>query len=283
MYQTITGYAQQLYLFAEAGLEQAKLDGSHYWYIDGSLLEEYPKHWPEKRLETLCKRMEEYKIKALFHGNFKVPLSSDIQEVRESAIRYVFSEIDICSILKAPIILHGGAIVEPRLVLKAKRLSIDHYLRSLEVIAKYAEQKKVTILLENLSNYKHYRPFHYIFTTPEEYQYIFDRLDENVRFFFDIGHSAIGEGDPISVINDFSKKIWGMSFSNNDGVKDQHLGLYQGVINYFEVVKKIIEVEWKGVVAFEVRGKTFKQNIEELEEIFKKVNLKQNSLKERCW
>lgn len=267
--KSITGYAQQQYFLAEQGLLQARNDGANYWYIDGSFPEEYPGNWSDERIKLLNQQVLLYNIKPIFHGNFKLPLASDVSEVREAAVRKVLSEVDLSSELDAPLIIHGGAIVEPRLVIKAKKEALDNYLRSLENIVSYAEKKKVTILLENLSNYKNYRPFHYIFTTADEYRYVFDRIGaENVHFFFDVGHGAICEGEPVSIIQEFHKRIWGMSLSNNDGVRDLHLGLHQGIIDYQQIVNAIIETNWQGVIAFEVRGRSFAQSVDDLTKLF---------------
>src|SRR3990167_6633403 len=233
----ITAYAQQHYFLAEQGIMQAKNDCADYWYIDGSLPEEYPENWSDKRITALLQQIQIENVKPIFHGNFKLPLSSDVANVREVAVKKVLSEVDLSAELSAPLIIHGGAIVEPRLVIKAKKEALDNYLLSLDTIVSYAEKKGVTILLENLSNYKNYRPFHYIFTTWEEYKYVFDRIgDKHVNFFFDVGHGVICEGDPIAVIEEFHNKIWGMSFSNNDGIRDLHLGIHQGLIDYQKVV-----------------------------------------------
>ena len=132
----------------------------------------------------------------------------------------------------------------------------------------------MTILLENLSNYKNYRPFHYIFTTAEEYKYVFDRISAgHVHFFFDVGHGAICEGDPLTIIKEFHHRIWGMSFSNNDGIRDLHLGIHQGLIDYQKVVDIIVETAWKGVLAFEVRGRSFNQSVDDVVKLFENVHI----------
>jgi L-ribulose-5-phosphate 3-epimerase len=280
----ITAYAQQHYFLAEAGILQAKEDHASYWYIDGSLPEEYPENWSVQRIAALVAQIHLHTIHPIFHGNFKLPLSSDVSDVRESAVKAVLAEIDLSKELSAPLIIHGGAIVEPRLVIKAKKDALDNYLRSLDTIVSYAAQQGVTILLENLSNYKNYRPFHYIFTTPEEYKYVFDRIgDGHVHFFFDVGHGVICDGDPIAVIKEFSHRIWGMSFSNNDGVRDLHLGIWaflginQGLIDYQQVINAIVETNWRGVLAFEVRGRPFNQSVEDVVQLFAKVPIAEHA------
>jgi L-ribulose-5-phosphate 3-epimerase len=265
----VTGYAEQFYLIAEEGLIQACKDQADYWYIDGSLPSEYPDQWDAARIKTLKQQIDQSTAKPIFHGNFKLPLSSDVEEVRRISVKKVYEEIDLSAALSATLIIHGGSIVEPRLVTKAKQTGLENYLKSIDEIASYALSKGVVVLLENLSNYLNYRPFHYIFTTPAEYEYVFSQIEyENVFFFFDLGHGAICEGDPVSVIERFHKKIWGMSLSNNNGVQDQHLGLNQGILNYSDIIRSIIAKNWKGIIAFETRGKTLNQSIEELTNIY---------------
>lgn len=265
----VTAYAQQQYLLAEEGIEQARIDQANMWYIDASLVEEYPKNWSSNRIDTLLKNIDNYKIKPLLHGNFKLPLASDVSEVRQAAIEIACQEVELASRLDAPLIIHGGAIVEPRMVRAAKRKALDDYLRSLDVIINKAAKKGVLILLENLSNYMNYRPFHYIFTTPDEFRYTLERVKcENVKLFYDIGHGFICNGDPIAVIDEFHSQIWGFSVSNNDGIADQHLGINNGLIDYQAVVNKVVEKRWKGVIAFEVRGKPFAKNIADLQSLF---------------
>jgi sugar phosphate isomerase/epimerase len=272
MAKFVTEYGQQLYLSAEDGAIQANKDGATYWYIDGSFPEEYPEHWSDERIAALNKQVTELGVKPILHGNFKAPLASDVEDVRKAAVANVLKEVELASKLSAPLIIHGGAIVEPRLVLKAKKDALDQYVKSLQTIAAYAKEKNVIILLENLSNYLYYRPFHYIFTTPNEYRYVFEKItDTHVKFFFDVGHAAICEGDPVAVIEEFHERIWGMSFSNNDGVRDLHLGLDQGLISYQNVVNKLIECQWQGVIAFEVRGRDFSRNVRDLEALYKKA------------
>jgi len=266
---TINGFAQQQYLFAEKGILQAAKDGADYWYIDGSFPEEYPEMWTGKRIDLLIQKIQTYKVKPIFHGNFKLSLSSDVLAIREASVKQVLLEIDLSKELSTPLIVHGGVIVEPRLVIKAKKAALNNYLRSLEKIVSYAMVKGVTILLENLANYINHRPFHYIFTTPEEYRYIFDRIDApHVHFFYDVGHGAICSKNVVSVIQEFHSKIWGMSFSNNDGIRDLHIGILRGVVDYTQIVNTIIKNRWEGVIAFEARDRSFSQNISDLFKLF---------------
>ena len=145
----VSGYAEQYYLTTEEGLDQAILDKADYWYIDGSLPSEYPLNWISQRIDALNAKIEQFNVKPVFHGNFKLPLSSDVESVREISVQNVYREIDLSAELSAPLIVHGGAIVEPRLVIKAKKDGLSAYLKSIDSILTYATKKKVTILCLN--------------------------------------------------------------------------------------------------------------------------------------
>lgn len=269
----VSGIVLQQYHVAEEGILAASKNRCSHWYIDGSLPTDFIDGWSEERINNLKKMIIKYGVSPIFHGNFKVPLASDVEQLRIAAVNYTKAEIDICHKLSASLILHGGAIVEPRLIIKAKQEALKNYLLSLKELAEYAGEKNVTIHLENLSNYKNYRPFHYIFTHMDEFDFIFDQIKQfsNVDFFLDIGHANICEGEPLQILRKYHSIIKGMSFSNNDGEKDQHFGINSGTINYQEIMAEIIKCNWHGIVVFETRGKTIDQSIADLALIYGEV------------
>ncbi|MEO8400316.1 MAG: sugar phosphate isomerase/epimerase family protein [Gammaproteobacteria bacterium] len=263
----VTGYALQSYACAEKGIIDASLNGYQYWYIDGSLSSDIAKAWNNQRIANMISMIEQHKIYPIFHGNYKVPLSSDVDELRNAAIEYTKKEIDLASELSAPIIIHGGAIVEPRLINSVRKQALNNFLSSLNELQSYATKKNVPIYLENLSNYKHYRPFLYIFTNEEEFDFILSSTD--LLFFLDLGHANIGNISPQAIFEKNYKRIVGMSFSNNNGQQDQHLSLMRGTIDYIRIVSSIQTVGWKGIVAFETRDNSPSASILELRNIYK--------------
>lgn len=262
----VNGYALQCYLTAEDGIILASKHNYEYWYIDGSMDTEAPLMWNKERIKNILSLMEKYKTKPIYHGNFKVPLASDVNMLRMAAIEYVKQEIDLAAQLGCPLIIHGGAIVEPRLVIKAKKHAIKNYLSSILALTDYAEKKNITLYLENLSNYKNYRPFHYIFTHEDEFEFILS--ETNAKFFLDLGHANIGNSSPGNIFKKFHKYIIGMSFSNNNGLNDQHLSLKKGTLDYVSIISLIQEKNWSGIIGFEIRDATPEKNIRELTHLY---------------
>lgn len=271
-----TSFALQEYHSAEDGLMEAVKANYTHWYIDGSLEENFAETWDEKRICTLQDKIQRYNVKPIYHGNYKVPLASDVSILRKTAIEYTKKEIDLASYFNAPVIIHGGAIVEPRLVNKAKQAALDNYLDSIQMLVGYAKAKNVEIYLENLSNYKNYRPFHYIFTDMDEFEYILNKVSD-VKFFLDIGHANICDGSPVDIIKKYHSRIAAMSFSNNDGKRDQHLRLSNGTIDYKQILSTILSTQWKGMIAFETRGVSAVQSIYDLFDFYQEI-IKSDSL-----
>lgn len=263
----VEGFALQKYLPAEVGIAEAKDNGYQYWYIDGSLTGEEVTKWNVSRIDAMKELINLHEVKPIFHGNFKAPLASEVTFLRKAAVEYAKMEIDLAGKLGAPLILHAGAVVEPRLVALIKKRALEGYYESLQELNDYAQKCNVEIYLENLANYRHYRPFHYIFTTTDEINYILTKT--GLKLFLDLGHAYIGDGDPVGLIKKFHKSIAGMSFSNNNGQTDQHLGLCSGEIDYKEVISAILDSNWKGIIGFETRDKSPKESISELQTIYK--------------
>jgi L-ribulose-5-phosphate 3-epimerase len=256
----MNGAIIQQYHGAEAGAEHAHKHGYTHWYIDGANAEDRPSKWSDSRIEKMRHKMHELGVTPVFHGNFKAPLASDVPELRKAALEYLKAEIDLSAKLGAPLILHGGGIVEPRTVKEALNLAIQGYVETVSEAVEYAKEKGVELWLENLSNYQRFHPFYYVFTNIEHYRYVLDRVP-GVKMIFDVCHETVGGGDPIEVFNELHDRIAAFSFSDTDGARDSHWPLGMGTIDWDGLTKQIIEKDWKGLVAFETR------NVEPVENI----------------
>ncbi|AFY21883.1 hypothetical protein PputUW4_04693 [Pseudomonas sp. UW4] len=180
----ITGTAQQNYLTAEHGILEAAKQGYSHWYIDGSLPGERPSDWTENRIAALRESISNIGVKPVYHGNFKAPLGSDVRELGGAALDYIKREVDLSSALGgAPVIVHGGGIVEPRLVIEARRLGLNTLIDNLGELVEYARERNVEIWLENLSNYTKFHPFYYICVAEDEYAEVLENVP-GLKFFW---------------------------------------------------------------------------------------------------
>ncbi|MFL1553082.1 MULTISPECIES: sugar phosphate isomerase/epimerase [unclassified Pseudomonas] len=257
-----TGLAQQKYMGAEKGLQTAVEAGCTHWYIDASLYGEMVEDWTETRIAGLQGQIAKTGVKPIFHSNFKAPLGSDVEAFRTAAVQYVKREIEIASRLGAPLIIHGGCIVEPKIAPMAKQVVLERYLKSVQELALYAEARGTDIYLESLSSYVNYR----IFTHEAQYAWVLEHLQPhaNVYFCLNAGHAIIERGLPAAVLRKYPHLIKGIAFRNNSGAQDPYLQEHDDSCDYADVVQAIVETHWQGLVTFETRTQTAKAALADL-------------------
>ncbi|MBV6824195.1 sugar phosphate isomerase/epimerase [Pseudomonas sp. PD9R] len=267
----VSGTAQQNYLKAEVGILEAAKQGYSHWYIDGSLPGERPSDWTESRIDALRETILKTGVKPIYHGNFKAPLGSDVQEIGTAALDYIKREVDLSAALGgAPVIVHGGGVVEPRLVIEARRMGLTAFIDNLGELVDYARERNVEIWLENLSNYTKFHPFYYICVTEDEYAEVLGNVP-GLKFFFDVSHAHVNDGDPVKVFDRLHQYVVGMSFSDNKGERDSHFPLGRGSLDYPGLVKAILKHEWRGLVGFETRGSTLSDSVAYLNSIGSRI------------
>ncbi|WP_028876977.1 sugar phosphate isomerase/epimerase family protein [Teredinibacter turnerae] len=265
----MTGCIMQQYYGAEDGARHTAENGYTHWYIDGSNYDDIPSKWDNARTENMCNLMQELDVQAVYHGNFKNPLASDVPDIRKAALSYLKSEIDLCEKFTAPLIIHGGAIVEPRSVKEAMSIALDGFVEVMQEASAYATDKGVELWLENLSNYQAFHPFYYTFTNIDQYRYVLPQIP-NAKMIFDVCHETVGGGDPLAVFEELSDSIAAFSFSDTDGKRDSHWPMGEGNVDFDGLTRLIIENEWKGVVAFETRGAKPNENIDYVSALYEK-------------
>jgi L-ribulose-5-phosphate 3-epimerase len=267
----VTGVAVQRYLPAEDGAVAAYDEACTHWYVDASLQSDMPDAWSNERIRGVTAQAGELGLRPIIHGNFRAPLASEIPAVSDGVARYVQTEIDLAAALGAEaLILHGGAHVEPRPTASDRAAALDRLFAMLKRIIQRADDRGVTIWLENLSHYPRCRPFSYVFTRHEDYSQAISALPD-IRFILDVGHANVNQSIALPVIRDHHSSLAALSLSNNDGSADAHLALDQGTISTTELAAAINETNWTGIVAFETRNADVRSGLAHLAEEFSRV------------
>jgi sugar phosphate isomerase/epimerase len=267
----VTGVAVQRYLPAEDGVVAAHEEGCTHWYIDASLQSDAPNAWSSERVRGVTEQARERGLRPIIHGNFRAPLASEMPEIRAGVAQYVQTEIDLAAALNAEaLILHGGAHVEPQPTRSDRMAALERLFAMLQQIIPRADDRGVTVWLENLSHYPRYRPFSYVFTRHEDYSQAVSALP-GIRFILDVGHANVNQSIALQVIRDFHSSLAALSLSNNDGSADSHLALDQGTISTTELATTISETNWTGVVAFETRNADVRSGLAHLARHFTRV------------
>jgi L-ribulose-5-phosphate 3-epimerase len=258
-----TGIATQEYLTAEEGAIRAHEEGCTHWYVDLSLPSDHAHEWSGLRRRSLVRLAGGLGVRPIVHGNFRAPLSSEIPEVAAAVQDYLTSELRLAADLGAPLIVHGGALVDPKPTESGRWNALQRFLRVLERALDDAGRLGVELWLENLSHYPRFRPFTYVFTRYADFVTAQGYLPE-VGFIFDIGHANVNQSPPLQLFQEMAGSIKAISVSDNDGTADSHIGLGRGNVPIGELVRAIERSCWRGLVAFETRGSVVAEGVQVL-------------------
>lgn len=278
----MTGCAVQKSLPYMDSINLALEENCSHFYLEGSSFEDRIDHWNDEKLEHCKEIMADNGKMAIMHGNYRNPVSSELEDIRKAAVKYACKEVDLASKVGAPLIVHGACIMTHRGVREYIDRALESFSKSVKEIARYAKTKNVEIWLENLEYYNNKQPFHTIFSNNKHYEYIFNDIPDNVKFIIDMGHENISSGKPAEILSNYVDKVAAISLSDNDGVRDTHSSLGSGNADYQAVLEIIYQKKWRGFVTVETRKGKFQECADYLIGLSKYINGKYRQNAVQC-
>ncbi len=242
------------------------------FYIEGSSREDSVMTFDDEKLSLVREGCANHGMLPIMHGDYRNPLSSEIGMVREAAVNYARREIDVAAKLGAPIILHASGLFTHSKVPDYKAQALVEFGRSLQALSVYAGDAGVEIWVENLEFYKDRHPFFTVFSRFEDYVSVLSKAPTNVKMILDVGHEHIAEGDPAKVIRVLGGRLAALSLSDNDGVRDGHLPLGRGALDFSTVLSAIEASGWEGNIVFETRGRPIRDDVAFFERLYHGVD-----------
>lgn len=79
-------------------------------------------------------------------------------------------------------------------------------------------------------------------------------------------------GDPAKVIRVLGSRLAALSLSDNDGVRDGHLPLGRGALDFSTIMAAIEASGWEGNVVFETRGRPIRDDVAFFERLYHGVD-----------
>jgi len=138
-------------------------------------------------------------------------------------------------------ILHPGLKAKDKDLARAERLNEESILTLYE----YAESSGIVLALENMNSNTQY-----FMTNPIDFEEFFERNNVRLKIVFDIGHANIGAS-----LNEFLSKLSDRFYiihsHDNEGDRDEHLGIGDGSIDWRGIMSQLIYVEFKGIYIVE--------------------------------
>ena len=115
------------------------------------------------------------------------------------------------------------------------KLGLDRFKKIIEK----AEKNKITIALENVWR-------------PDYLDYIFSNIKSDyLKFCYDSGHENCFTKD-FDYLLKYGGKLAALHLHDNDGTKDQHSFPFSGTVDWKRIMKKLKEINYKGVLALEI-------------------------------
>lgn len=267
----ITGFAAQRSLPYAESIQFAIENGCKVFYVECASRVDSVTSFCDDKVSKLIALAASKGVSPIVHGNYRNPLSSELDLVREAAVKYAMLEIDLAQKLNAPLIVHGSGLFTHNMINEYKAGALKAYKSSVIALAEYAQHKGVEIWVENLEYYSDKHPFYTVYSKLKEYEELLDGSPDNVRMILDVGHEHIS-GDPIITFNKLKDRIAAVSLNDNDGVHDTHMALGKGTLDISGFLTAMSESGWKGVMAFETRGRDPKDEIAYIEEMYSFLN-----------
>jgi L-ribulose-5-phosphate 3-epimerase len=175
---------------------------------------------------------------------WKYSLTANDFDSRQKALGIVKKMIEISSTLQVDTIL-----VVPGLVTEDVRYdyAYERAMQSLKETAKFAEKKNVTIAIENVWNK--------FLLSPLEMKRFIEEIDSSfVKAYFDVGNIlSVGFPDQwISILGSHIQKIHVKDYKNETGNFHGFTSLFQGDINWTQVMNALQAINYNGYITAEV-------------------------------
>lgn len=208
------------------------------------------------------------------HLWLKIRICSD-----ETAIQKLYSWVDMYEAIGIKnMVLHCDNMVDSSL---SRNEKIEKNIEKLRLLAEHIKDKDVTICLENLRPHSP-QDEDLVDRNADDLLYIIERIgSDKFGICLDTGHLNLTDGNPREFILKAGNKLKALHIADNQGETDQHLmPLNGGTVNFFEVVKALREIGYKGIFNLEIPGEKcgiIKMRDEKIKTIISNYNLLMNS------
>lgn len=201
-----------------------------------------------KQLEETIKAADKVGIKLdaiICSKHWSNPLSDPSPDVRKVCLDAMKTSIDNAKAMGGDMVLLVPGVVTPNVMYKDVW---ERSIRYTKELAEYAEDKKITIGIENVWNK--------FLLSPLEYRHFIEEVGSDyVKAWFDVGNVVLFAypQDWIRTLNEQIVRIDVKDFKMGGGKYD-FSKLLDGAVDWKEVMKAFDEIGYEGIFAAEVGG-----------------------------
>jgi len=212
-----------------------------------------------RRIKALKKLIQDRGLELTMHAPFMdVNIASSNPFLRKMVLNRLEKSILYAHQLDCQLwVFHPGSmdqLVRPEL---NWRLNLD----SVSTLCRVARKRGVEIAIENVP-----KSYAYLISSVQDFSRFYNEFEEDIGIVFDIGHANINR-DIHDFIKKFSKEIVHIHINDNDGIRDSHLGIGYGTIDWVDVARMIKEIKYSNIVMLE-SNEHVEESLQTLRKIF---------------
>lgn len=186
--------------------------------------------WECERIYEYKEQFEKLRLSIGIHLPMELNSCENIDYIRNSWVEFLYNmSIQLDDLNISYFNMHVGYVMTTRLN-KNKTKYLENSISFLKNIKTY---KNTLISIEN--TYSNCGDYSNVGNIWQDFEYIFSKVNNNIKFCYDTGHDLINSSD---YIENLKSKIEIVHLSDNDGVEDTHVGIGMGILSY----KKINDV-----------------------------------------
>jgi len=214
-----------------------------------------------KRVSRLQEIRSSYNLKFSIHAPYAdTNLSADDDLIREWILKRIRATIRFANELDAKsVVIHPGWTTATDRFMKGRAWKLN--LRSVHWLLRYAEEYGIPLLMENVPE-----PTPYLLVRVEDFEMFFEEMDFWIGMVLDVGHSNL-LNETYDFLSRFKDRIKHIHISDNNGVRDQHLAIGDGEINWKGTMEAISDSGFSDWVVIESYN-GIKESLEYLKKFF---------------
>lgn len=179
--------------------------------------------------------------------------SKEDHELKE---KFIYRSIKAASILGVKwLAMHPSTCYDTATMIETSKAINIKYFRK---YAEYAGKLGVGIALENMWDLS-LAPKRRYTTTAEELVDLVDAIDcENVGICWDVEHASIQQQDQGLAIRHIGNRLKSTHISDQTGIDNIHVLPYQGVTDWDDILKALVDIDYQGDFTYEIQHFTYK-------------------------
>lgn len=209
--------------------------------------DEYPffENMRSKEREQIYSRIENERLLCSVHLSFyDINIGSFRKQLRDIAVlRHQEAVKQAADLGASYVTLHGGAMSRSFYNIETMHDVNKYSSDSISLIRETCKEVGITLCVENMSIFESNE--HKCYTHPDQLSDLYHQQEEQIKITFDFGHAVSIDVKPESYIEKLgAEKISFGHLSDNNFLKDQHLAVGNGSIDYVSFLKTYIKKKW---------------------------------------